>query len=91
MEILSWWSSTRSLICSRPECGRNSNWVVAHWWEVGTWSGESGGIAPTNLPMACQGQTRFLVDDGKILEFVVTRTVTEWEKAMLATQKQDSH
>lgn len=73
-----------------PECGRNSNWVVAHWWEVGTWSGESCGLTPSNAPMACEGQTRFFVKDGKIQEFVVTRTVTEWEKAFLEKQKQEA-
>jgi hypothetical protein len=40
--------------------------------------------------MACEGQTRFFVKDGKIQEFVVTRTVTEWEKAFLEKQKQEA-
>ena len=68
-----------------PECGRNSNWVVAHWYETGTWSGTSCGIPPTHEPMTVEGQTRFLVDPEslKITDFVVTRTFTEWEKAML--------
>jgi hypothetical protein len=68
--------------------------VVAHWWEVGTWSGESCGLAPpvANSPnrMACEGQTRFLVQGGKIQEFVVTRTVTEWEKAFLEKQNHEN-
>lgn len=80
-------SPTGTFIAGRPECGRNSDWVVAHWWEVGTWSGESCGLKPTNGPMACEGQTRFLVKDGKITEFVVTRTITEWEAAFLEQQK----
>jgi len=71
-----------------PECGRGSNWVVAHWYETGTWSGESCGLAPTNKPMAVEGQTRFLVDPEKnvITDFVVTRTFTEWEQAFLEKQ-----
>jgi hypothetical protein len=40
--------------------------------------------------MACEGQTRFLVKNGKIEEFVVTRTVTEWEAAFLAKQKAEA-
>ena len=73
-----------------PERGRNSDWVVAHWYETGTWSGESCGIAPTHEPMACEGQTRFLVnpDTLKISDFVVTRTFTEWEKKFLENQAQ---
>lgn len=78
-----------------PTCGRtteNNNdgaaWVVAHWYETGTWSGESCGIAPQHTPMACEGQTRFRVDPTtmKIVEFVVTRTFTEWEKAFMEKQ-----
>lgn len=72
-----------------PECGRNSDWVFAHWYETGTWSGTSCGIEPTNRPMAVEGQTRFRVDpkDLVIREFVVTRTFTDWEKAYLSTQE----
>lgn len=75
-----------------PECGRTSGWVVAHWYETGTWSGESCGIPPQHTPMAVEGQTRFRVDpsDMKIKEFVVTRTFTEWEKAFLEKQKAKS-
>ena len=71
-----------------PECGRNSDWVVAHWYETGTWSGDSCGVPAPNpsVPMAVEGQTRFQVDpiSLKIQEFVVTRTFTEWEVKMLA-------
>lgn len=76
-----------------PECGRTtSGWVVAHWYETGTWSGESCGIPPQNTPMAVEGQTRFRVDpsDMKIKEFVVTRTFTEWEKAFMEKQAKSS-
>eukprot|EP00542_Grammatophora_oceanica_P009358 CAMPEP_0194026476 /NCGR_PEP_ID=MMETSP0009_2-20130614/766_1 /TAXON_ID=210454 /ORGANISM="Grammatophora oceanica, Strain CCMP 410" /LENGTH=158 /DNA_ID=CAMNT_0038665167 /DNA_START=145 /DNA_END=618 /DNA_ORIENTATION=+ len=63
-----------------PECGRTNDWIVAHWYETGTWTGESCGLKPTNEPMAVEGQTRFLVDPEslKITDFVVTRTFTEW-------------
>ena len=75
-----------------PQCGREAPyWVVAHWYETGTWSGESCGIPPppTPAPMAVEGQTRFRVDPDTltIQEFVVTRTFTEWEKAFLSRQK----
>lgn len=68
-----------------PECGRNSDWVVAHWYETGTWSGESCGIQPDHSPMSVEGQTRFLVDSDsyKIKELVVTRTFTKWEQHLL--------
>ena len=57
-----------------PECGRDSNWVVAHWYETGHWTGDSRGIPATGKPMAVEGQTRFLVNDNlKIEKFVVTR------------------
>mmetsp|Transcript_1552 Transcript_1552/g.2117 ORF Transcript_1552/g.2117 Transcript_1552/m.2117 type:complete len:194 (-) Transcript_1552:256-837(-) len=72
-----------------PECGRNSRWVVANWWEVGTWSGESCGLKPTNKPMSCEGQTRFRVnEDFQIEEFVVFRTVTDWEQALIDKSKE---
>ena len=76
-----------------PECGRTSGgWVVAHWFETGTWLGDSCGIPATGAPMACEGQTRFLVDPDslKIQEFVVTRTFTEWEKDLIEKQKVES-
>jgi hypothetical protein len=68
-----------------PECGRNSHWVVAHWYETGTWSGLSLGLEPNHEPMAVEGQTRFLVDPKTLLiqELVVTRTFTQWETATL--------
>jgi hypothetical protein len=70
-----------------PECGRNSPWVVAHWYEIGTWSQESCHIPPPlpPQPMAVEGQTRFRIDvtTMKITEFVVTRTYTEWEKMLM--------
>ena len=73
----------------RPECGRESSWVVAHWYETGTWTGESCGIKPTGAPMRVEGQTRFFVtEDMKISDMVVTRTFTEWEKATLAASRQ---
>ncbi|GFH54945.1 hypothetical protein CTEN210_11421 [Chaetoceros tenuissimus] len=71
-----------------PECGRESNWVVAHWYETGHWTGDSRGIKATGNPMAVEGQTRFLVnDDLKIEKFVVTRTFTEWEETLQNSQK----
>ena len=74
-----------------PECGRSSNWVVAHWYETGTWSGKSCGLEPRHEPMAVEGQTRFLVnEDDKITELVVTRTFTDWEKQMLLQRQAES-
>lgn len=72
-----------------PECGRTNEWVVAHWYETGTWSGESCGLQPNNEPMQVEGQTRFKVDPKsfKIRDFVVTRTFTDWEKAFLKQQQ----
>lgn len=68
-----------------PECGHGSDWVVAHWFETGSWSGESRGLEPTGKPMACEGQTRFLVNPKTMLieELVVTRTFTDWELALM--------
>ena len=65
--------------------------MVAHWWEIGTWTGESCGLSPTYAPMSCQGQSRFLVDGGKIRELIVTRTMTEWETAYIRMQKRDAN
>ncbi|GKY99918.1 hypothetical protein MPSEU_000945400 [Mayamaea pseudoterrestris] len=73
-----------------PECGRSEpHWVVAHWYETGTWSGSSCNLAPNYEPMAVEGQTRFLVNPETlhIEELVVTRTFTEWEKALLLQQQ----
>ena len=69
-----------------PECGRSSDWVFAHWYETGTWSGTSCGVDPTHQPMAVEGQTRFRVDPVslQIKELVVTRTFTEWETLLIA-------
>eukprot|EP00584_Thalassiosira_punctigera_P024815 CAMPEP_0172556364 /NCGR_PEP_ID=MMETSP1067-20121228/65690_1 /TAXON_ID=265564 ORGANISM="Thalassiosira punctigera, Strain Tpunct2005C2" /NCGR_SAMPLE_ID=MMETSP1067 /ASSEMBLY_ACC=CAM_ASM_000444 /LENGTH=244 /DNA_ID=CAMNT_0013345157 /DNA_START=48 /DNA_END=782 /DNA_ORIENTATION=- len=69
-----------------PTCGRgrNNNWVYAHWYETGAWSGESGGIRPDGSPLNVQGQTRFLVnDDLKIEEIVITRTFSRWEEMLI--------
>uniref|UniRef100_A0A7S3Q1A6 SnoaL-like domain-containing protein n=1 Tax=Chaetoceros debilis TaxID=122233 RepID=A0A7S3Q1A6_9STRA len=66
-----------------PKCSHDDNWVVAHWYETGHWSGDSKGIKATGNPMTVEGQTRFLVnDDLKITKFVVTRTFTEWEETL---------
>lgn len=66
-----------------PTCGRNSKWVYAHWYETGTWSGESLGVEPQNTPLNVEGQTRFLVNnDLRITDMVVTRTFSDWEKAI---------
>lgn len=82
-----------------PECGRRApHWVVAHWYETGTWTGTSQGIGPPHQPpgvpegrpMAVEGQSRFLVDPEQsytIQEIIVTRTFTEWEKALLDEQR----
>eukprot|EP00957_Ditylum_brightwellii_P098803 7526919-Ditylum_brightwellii.AAC.1 len=82
-----------------PMAGRTTDengkaWVLAHWYETGTWSGESCGIVPPQppRPMAVEGQTRFSVDPGtlKINELVVTRTFTEWENEFQKQQQQKS-
>lgn len=79
-------------VAAHPDCvvhfhypptalGIRSRWVFAHWYETGTWSGESLGIAPQGTPLSVEGQTRFLVnDDLKIEKIVVTRTFSDWEK-----------
>jgi len=70
-----------------PKCSHDENWVVAHWYETGHWSGDSRGIKATGNPMSVEGQTRFLVnDDLKIEKFVVTRTFTEWEETLQKNQ-----
>eukprot|EP00578_Thalassiosira_sp_NH16_P015463 CAMPEP_0181126580 /NCGR_PEP_ID=MMETSP1071-20121207/27717_1 /TAXON_ID=35127 /ORGANISM="Thalassiosira sp., Strain NH16" /LENGTH=249 /DNA_ID=CAMNT_0023212215 /DNA_START=15 /DNA_END=764 /DNA_ORIENTATION=- len=69
-----------------PTCGRgrNNNWVYAHWYEEGSWCGNSQGIEPDGSLLTVQGQTRFLVDDDlKIKEIVITRTFSRWEEMML--------
>ena len=67
-----------------PTCGRGkSKWVYAHWYETGTWSGESLGVEPQNKPLSVEGQTRFLVNDELLIEsMVVTRTFSDWEQAI---------
>ncbi len=69
-----------------PTCGRglNNNWVYAHWYEEGAFSGNSQGIEPDGSPLTVQGQTRFLVGNNlKIREIVITRTFSRWEEALL--------
>ncbi len=65
-----------------PTCGRgNTRWVFVHWYETGTWSGESCGLEPKGTPLKVEGQTRFFVsDDLQITDLVVTRTFSDWEK-----------
>ena len=76
-------------------------WVFAHWYERGTWSGTSCGIAPPSppQPMYVEGQTRFGMvrkddkDDNNedstptwvIAKLVVTRTFTPWEQTLLSS------
>jgi len=68
----------------------SSRWVVAHWYETGTWKGASCGIPPKNISMAVEAQTRFWVNENmKIQDMVVTRTFTEWEDAFLEKQRQE--
>jgi hypothetical protein len=75
-----------------PTCGRGrSRWVLAHWYENGTWKGESCGIQPKNTPLNVEGQTRFFVgDDLKISDMVVTRTFSDWEKALQVSEPSKS-
>jgi hypothetical protein len=76
-----------------PVACRIDNWIYAHWYETGTWSGSSCGLEPTSKPMAVEGQTRFKVDpiSFKIQEFVVTRTFTDWENQLLLQRRQNSN
>jgi hypothetical protein len=74
-----------------PTCARSpeSNWVVAHWYETGTWSGASCGLEPTGKQMTVEGQTRFFVsNDNVITDMVVTRTFTEWEQTLMKKNQQ---
>ena len=84
----------------------SSAWVFAHWYETGTWTGESSSLSssssscaliPTQQPMYVEGQTRFRVVESRrrpdkkewtIQELIVTRTFTEWEKALMLLQQQ---
>jgi len=90
----------REFLLAHPDCvvhfhyepklidNNNEKWVIAHWYETGTWSGKSCDIEPTFQPMACEGQTRFKInDDNLIEELVVTRTFTDWE---MLQQKQQT-
>jgi myo-inositol-1(or 4)-monophosphatase len=78
--------------------GKDGTWVVAHWYENGHWSRDSCGIEAPNppRPMTVEGQTRFKVasqpgqDEPKIQEFVVTRTFTEWENAIIDKRRRDA-
>lgn len=75
---------------NRPTCGRgrNNNWVYAHWYEEGSFSGKSQGIEPDGSPLTVQGQTRFHVNnDLKIDEIVITRTFSKWEEQLLLKSK----
>ena len=84
MDFLAAHPDTKVSFYYKPTCGRGrSRWVWAHWYETGTWSGESGGIPPQGTPLTVEGQTRFLVsDDLVITDMVVTRTFSDWEKAL---------
>eukprot|EP00293_Proteomonas_sulcata_P000181 CAMPEP_0184321370 /NCGR_PEP_ID=MMETSP1049-20130417/118700_1 /TAXON_ID=77928 /ORGANISM="Proteomonas sulcata, Strain CCMP704" /LENGTH=180 /DNA_ID=CAMNT_0026642163 /DNA_START=87 /DNA_END=629 /DNA_ORIENTATION=- len=67
---------------AEPRCTRGTNWVWCHWYEEGSWSGESLGIKPDGSPLDVQGHTRFYVgDEGKIEKVVVFRTFSAWELA----------
>mmetsp|Transcript_11578 Transcript_11578/g.15252 ORF Transcript_11578/g.15252 Transcript_11578/m.15252 type:complete len:286 (+) Transcript_11578:60-917(+) len=86
-------STTTSANANIPSIITTNNdyyWVFAHWYETGTWTGESCGLEPNHKPMNVEGQTRFRVDSKteKIVELVVTRTFTEWEQAFLKQQVQ---
>jgi hypothetical protein len=84
MEFLAAHPDTNVDFYYRPTCARGrERWVLAHWYETGTWSSESGGIPPQGTPLTVEGQTRFLVSDNlEITEMVVTRTFSDWEKAL---------
>lgn len=90
MEFLAAHPDTKVMFHYPPTCGRGSTrWVFAHWYEEGTWKGESEGIEPEMTPLDVEGQTRFLVnDDLKITEMVVTRTFCDWEKKKGQKDKQ---
>ena len=75
-------------------------WVLAQWYKNGQWWKESCGIAAPNppRPTSVEGQTRFKVvmqngeseeePEQKIEEFVVNRTFTGWENAMITKRRQ---
>ena len=69
-------------------------WVVAHWWETGTWCGESCNIPVPDPPrnMKCEGQTRFQINTSTntIDKLIVTRTFTEWETKFQQQQRSNT-
>ena len=82
--------TTYNILLYRPTCGRgrNNNWVYAHWYEEGSFSGKSQCIEPDGSPLTVQGQTRFHVNnDLKIDEIVITRTFSKWEEQLLVKNK----
>ena len=84
--LLSFISLHDSYNIDSPTCvrRRTNNWVYAHRYEKGTFSGKSKGIEPDGSPLTVQGQTRFWVDDNlKITEIVITRTYSRWEQQLL--------
>jgi hypothetical protein len=84
MEFLAAHPDTHVDFYYRPTCARGrERWVLAHWYETGTWSCESCGIPPQGTPLTVEGQTRFLVSDSlQITDMVVTRTFSDWEMAL---------
>jgi len=83
-----------------PECGRSSDWVVAHWFETDRHAAARGmsasrhndyEYAPLDFPITVEGQTRYRVcpETLKILEFVETRTFTAVESAFLEQEYQE--
>lgn len=85
MQFLGAHPDTRVKFHFPPTCGRGlrMRWVFAHWYEEGTWKGLSQDIEPEFSPLNVEGQTRFLVNDNlQIVEMVVTRTLSEWERRL---------
>lgn len=78
------------LIDNKSNVNGDEKWVIAHWYETGTWSGKSCNIEPTFQPMAVEGQTRFKINNENLIEeLVVTRTFTDWE--IMQQQKDDNN
>lgn len=76
-----------------PRADRDGEWVWAHWFETGTWSGQSEGIEPDGRPLDVAGHTRFYVEDvpvataggeiqKRITKQVVFRTFAQWELSL---------
>ena len=70
-----------------PTCDRKGEWVWAHWFETGNWTGESLGVKPMNTPLDVGGHTRFLLEKQdcgkqKIVKQVVYRTFSDWELSL---------